>query len=182
MSSPYSNPATDATTNPDAYIRALFEALGEDDPFEVQSGHADRIETAIRGLSDADMRRPEKPGKWSIVQVLNHLVDTEMVYGWRIRMIVAQEQPPIQSYDQDLWSEKLRSDSGSGKELLEELRVFRRRNLRLLRSLSPAEMQRWGKHEERGQETVDRLFRMIAGHDRVHLRQIERIKKAHGLA
>ena len=128
------------------------------------------------------MRRPEKPGKWSIVQVLNHLVDTEMVYGWRIRMIVAQEQPPIQSYDQDLWSEKLRSDAGTGKELMEELRMFRRRNLRLLRSLSPAEMQRWGKHEERGQETVDRLFRMIAGHDRVHLRQIERIKKAHGLA
>ena len=88
---------------------------------------------------------------------------------------------PIRGYDQDAWAERLRYDAGDPRELLEELRVLRGRNLRLVRSLSKPEWQRYGMHAERGKETVDRQVRMIAGHDRVHLRQIERIKTALGL-
>jgi hypothetical protein len=179
--SPFSNPVSGAASNPDAYIQALLAMLGDDDPLEVQAGHVARIERAIRGVGTAELRRPEKPGKWSIAQVLNHLVDTELVYGYRIRMIVAHDAPRIPSYDQDLWAERLRSNDGDPRELVDELRALRGRNLRLIRSLSKQEWQRFGMHEERGKESVDRLVRMIAGHDRVHLRQIERIKTAHGL-
>ncbi len=179
--SQFSNPVSGAASDPEIYIRAILDELGGDDPYEVQYGHAARIEAAIQGISDADLRRPEKPGKWSVLEVLNHLVDTEIVTAWRMRSIVAQDEPVIQSYDQDLWSARLGYNEGSPAELLNELRVLRGRNLRFVRSLTAKEMERFGHHEERGRETVDRLFRMIAGHDRVHLQQIERIKKALGL-
>jgi hypothetical protein len=133
-------------------------------------------------VSDEALRRAEKPGKWSIIQVLNHLADTEMVYGYRIRMIVTHDEPPIQAYDQDLWAKHLRSNEGNASEILEELRKMRGRNVRLVKALRPDELERIGHHQERGPESVTRVMQMIAGHDRVHLRQIERIKRAHGLA
>jgi hypothetical protein len=177
----FSNPASGATADPSAYIRALLAELGDDDPIEAQAVLPARVEAALRGLAPADLRRPEKPGKWSILEVLNHLVDTEIVTAWRTRMTVAQDEPAIQSYDQDLWTARLRYNEGDPPQLLDELRVLRGRNVRFARSLSPAERARFGRHEERGPESVDRLLRLIAGHDRVHLKQIERIKRTLGL-
>lgn len=178
--SQFSNPASGTQADIDGYIQGILGALGDRDPFDVQEKHADRIDAAIHGLSDADLRRPEAPGKWSIAQVLNHLVDTEIVTAWRTRMIVAEDSPPIQSYDQDLWAARLRYDGGDPLVLLDELRVLRRRNLRLYRALSSDEWARYGMHQERGRETAERLFRMIAGHDLIHFKQIERIKAALG--
>jgi len=176
------NPATTAQTSSTQYINDLLALLGKDDPIEVMGQLQPALEKAIRGVSDEDLRRAEKPGKWSILQVLNHLVDTEMVYGYRVRMTVTHDEPPIQAYDQGLWAAQLRYNDGNLLEILEELDALRGRNLRLLKSLRPEEMKRVGHHQERGPESVTRIVQMIAGHDRVHLRQIERIKRAHGLA
>jgi len=178
----FSNPISQAQSDPSEYVRNILAMVGDDDPIEVQEKLLPSVETAIRGISEENLRRPEKPGKWSILQVLNHLVDTEMVYGFRVRMILSHDEPPIQAYDQDLWAAKLRANEGNPREILEELRVMRGRNLRLLKSLRPEELKRVGHHQERGPESVSRVLSMIAGHDRVHLRQIERIKRAHGLA
>ncbi len=177
----FSNPASQAKENAGAYVKALLDMLEGDDPLDAYDQLEPALEKALRGISDADFRKPEKPGKWSILQVLNHLADTEIVTGWRVRMIVTHDEPPIQGYDQDLWSEHLRYDQGDPREVLEELRMMRRRNRRLVRSLRPDELDRFGHHAERGQESAARVVALIAGHDRVHLRQIERIKKAIGL-
>lgn len=176
------NPATQAQMSSTQYVNDLLALLGKDDPIEVMDKLLPAVETAVRGISEENLRRAEKPGKWSILQVLNHLVDTEMVYGYRVRMTVTHEEPPIQAYDQDLWAAKLRYNDGNLREIIEEMRMLRGRNLRLLKSLRPEEMKRVGHHQERGPESVTRIVQMIAGHDRVHLRQIERIKRAHGLA
>jgi hypothetical protein len=176
----FSNPASKAKENAGAYVKALLDMLGEDDPLDAYDELVPALEKTLRGLSDADLRRAEKPGKWSILQVLNHLADTEIVYGWRVRMIVTHDEPPIQGYDQDLWAAHLRYDQGDPREVFEELRVLRRRNRRLVRSLRPDELDRIGHHDERGRESAARVIALIAGHDRVHLRQIERIKKAIG--
>jgi hypothetical protein len=180
--SSFSNPTSQAKMNSLQYVDDLLALLGQDDPLEVMNQLLPALEKATRGISAEDLRRPEKPGKWSIMQVLHHLVDTEMVYGYRVRMIVSQVEPPLASYDQDLWAAALRYSDGTPPELLEELRVMRGRNMRLLKALRPEELKRVGHHEERGPESVTRVMQMIAGHDRVHLRQVERIKRAHGLA
>ena len=111
------NPSTQAQIPSTQYVSDLLALLGNDDPLEVMGQLQPALEKAIRGISDEDLRRPEKPGKWSILQVLNHLVDTEMVYGYRVRMTVTHEEPPIQAYDQDLWAGKLRSNEGNLREI-----------------------------------------------------------------
>jgi hypothetical protein len=54
--------------------------------------------------------------------------------------------------------------------------VLRQANLRLVERASPADLQRVGVHAERGDESLGHLVRLYAGHDLLHLRQIERVR------
>jgi hypothetical protein len=93
-------------------------------------------------------------------------------------MVLAQERPPLTGYDQDLWSERLHYDRLPVDEALDRFAVLRRSNLRLLKEASPADLQRVGVHAERGDESVEHMIRMYAGHDLLHLRQLARIREA----
>lgn len=178
--SPFTNPAGGARDAAAAYVRALLDLLGDQDPVVVQAELPDAIERAVRGLSDEQLRQPEKAGKWSIVQVIQHLADSEIVYGYRTRMILAHDRPTIEGYDQDLWATRLRYAEVPVDAALRQLRVLRETNLRLIRGLSPAELDRVGMHSERGPESVRRVTELLAGHDLLHRRQIDRIKRAIG--
>ena len=61
---------------------------------------------------------------------------------------------------------------------MELLGILRKANLRLVNSLSDGELQRSGSHSERGEETVEHMIHLYAGHDLVHLSQIARIQKS----
>ena len=178
----YSNPASQAKANAAAYVKSLMDLLGDRDPFEVQSQQLTTLQAEIAGIDDAILRRPEKPGKWSIMQVIQHLADSEAVYRYRIRKILAQPTPNIQGYDQDLWAANLNYNEMDLHEALEIIHVLRAANLKMLRGLNETQLERYGLHNERGPESVRKILQMIAGHDILHLNQIRRIKKAHGLA
>ena len=178
----FSNPASQAKENAAAYVKLVMDLLGDRDPFEVQSQQLTTLQAEIAGIDDAILRRPEKPGKWSIMQVIQHLADSEAVYRYRIRKILAQPTPNIQGYDQDLWAANLNYNEMDLSEALEIIRVLRTANLNMLRGLNEAQLERYGLHNERGPESVRRIFQLTAGHDILHLNQIRRIKKAHGLA
>jgi hypothetical protein len=139
------------------------------------------LEKEIAGLDDAVLRRPEKPGKWSILQVLQHLADSELVVRYRMRLALAQPGAQILGYDQDLWANGLHYNEADPAETLEFLGVLRKANLKMLRSLSDEQMERYGLHNERGPESVRKMVQMTAGHDLLHRNQVKRIKRAMGL-
>ena len=174
----FTNPANRAAEDAAAYVRAALELLGDRVPLAVLRETPSALSRAIEGLSAQQLRQPERPGKWSIGQVLWHLADSEVVWAWRLRLILAQDRPQLTGYDQDLWAERLHYDEGDPAEALELFTVLRRANLRLVERASPAELQRVGVHTERGEESLEHLRRLYAGHDLLHLRQIERIRRA----
>ncbi len=176
-----SNPASQAKENAAAYVKQLMDLLGDRDPFAVQEEQLAVLEKEIAGLDDAILRRPEKPGKWSILQVLQHLADSELVVRYRMRLALAQPGAQILGYDQDLWASGLKYNEADPAEALEFLGMLRKANLKMLRSLSDEQMERYGLHNERGPESVRKMMRMIAGHDLLHRNQIKRIKRAHGI-
>ena len=176
----FTNPAGAARESAAAYITALMELLGDRDPMTVQSELVDAIRELTTGLSEEELARPEARGKWSILHVVEHLADQELVNGYRLRSIVAEEEPPLRGYDQDLWAAKLRYGAAGLEPVLAELRALRERNLRLYRSLSEAELDRVGLHSERGPESARRLRSLTAAHDLLHLRQIARILQSIG--
>ncbi len=136
------------------------------------------LENLVNGLTGEELRRPEAPGKWSILEVIHHLADSELVWAYRLRLVLAEKQPEITGYDQDRWASQLKYREANLQDVLELLGILRKTNLRLISSLSDEELQRAGTHNERGEETVEHMIRLYAGHDLVHSNQISRIRKS----
>ena len=172
----FSNPAgTAAAAGATAYTRALLEVLGDRDPLEVLGQLLPWLTPRIAALDDTTLRRPEAPGKWSVIEVVQHLADSDLVFGYRLRMIVTEEHPAVPGYDQDAWARTFRYRAVPLATALDQLRGMRAANLGVLHELAPAQLERVGLHSERGPESLGFLLRLMAAHDLVHRRQIDRI-------
>ena len=171
----FSNPAANASAAASSYVRALLDVIGSRDPLTVMAELIPWIEQRLGGLTESVLRRPEAPGKWSVLQVVQHLADSDLVMGYRIRMILTQHQPPLPGYDQDQWARDFHYDGVPLPVALGQLRGLRAANLHLWTSLTPLQLERVGHHAERGPESVSHLLRLLGAHDLVHRRQIERI-------
>ena len=128
--------------------------------------------------STTPLRYQSAPGKWCILQILGHLADVEIIYGYRMRQMIADREPTIAPIDQDDWARNLGYLEGSPAEFLPAYQAARRANLRLLRRLKAADLARGAFHPERNRKlTLEELIGMMAGHDPNHLGQIERLKE-----
>jgi hypothetical protein len=162
----------------DAYSNALLELLGSRDPIAVLRETPSVLRRLLDDFPTNHLRAPEAPSKWSAATVFAHLSDSELVGAFRLRMILAHERPPLAPYDQDLWAARLHYDRVDPSESLERFTVLRRANLVLWAEASTEELARVGIHGERGEESIDRMRRLYAGHDLAHRRQLERIRAA----
>lgn len=174
----FSNPAGNAAGAAAAYVRALLDLLGPRDPLVVMRELLPWVEDRLRGVGNARLRQPEVPGKWSVIEVIQHLADSDLVAGFRIRMMLSEERPPLQGYDQDRWAREFRYRDVSLDQALGQLRGLRTANLHLWSNLSPSQLERVGLHSERGAESAGFLLRLMGAHDLVHRRQIDRILAA----
>ena len=163
-----------------AYIKALLDLVGNDDPIDILTATPERLQRELITFPPAKLRTPEAPGKWSAFTIFAHLADPELVSSFRVRMILAHDKPDLAAYDQDLWATRLHYDRTTAEENLERFTALRRANIHLFAGATPEEWQRVGRHGERGEESLDRLCRLVAGHDRAHLRQLGRIRAAVG--
>lgn len=176
----FSNRSIDPPQERAKYAEAVLGLVGGREPMSVLRETPTAAAKAIEGLTAAQLRQPEAPGKWSIAAVLQHLADSDLVWGWRMRLILAQDRPPITGYDQDLWADRLHYADADPAHALETLRVLRRGNLALIDRATPEDLKRVGVHSERGDESAGYLIGLYAGHDLLHLRQLERIRKTVG--
>jgi uncharacterized damage-inducible protein DinB len=159
------------------YMQRLLSNTEGQDPIKIQSGTNKQLARLIKGVSTAKLRKKPAPDKWSVAEILAHLADVEIVIGWRIRSVLGNPGTPIQAYDQDSWVASGHYEKRDPAKALELHRVLREANLALLKSLTPEQWKQSGQHAERGEESVERMVRMIAGHDINHLQQVERILK-----
>jgi len=174
----FTNSANGASENASAYVTAILELLGDRDPVAVLQETPAALLQAIHGLSPQQLRRPEREGKWSIGQILQHLADAEVVWAWRMRLILAQDRAPLTGYDQDLWAQRLHYEEADPSDAIEMFTVLRRSNLRLVARATPAELKHVGVQVERGEESLERLRRLYAGHDLLHLQQLDRVRRS----
>jgi len=159
------------------YTQRILSHVEGQNPLKVQAATNKKLSRLIKGLAPARLRKRPAPDKWSIAEVLAHLADVEIVIGWRMRSILGDPGTAVQAYDQNSWVTSGHYEKRDPRKAIEMHRVLREANLALLKSLTPAQWKQYGQHAERGQESIEHIVRMVAGHDLNHIRQIERIVK-----
>jgi hypothetical protein len=153
-----------------AYQQTLLAALGDDDPAVAQAATPAILRALIVEAGD-DLRTRPEAAEWSTVELIGHMVDAELASSARYRWILAQDEPDLLPYDQDEWANRFHSTSEPLEDLLPLFDILRAANLRLWQGASAADRARVGQHLERGPESYELTFRLLAGHDRVHVAQ-----------
>lgn len=161
--------------SPSEYTRRILSNAEGKDPLAVLQATPGRLRQIVQKTPAALLRRQPAPGKWSPAQIIAHLADAEIVFAYRMRMIIAHDGVDIQAFDQDEWAANLAYDTADPGESVDLFEAARVANLRLLQRVDPRLHENYGMHSERGRETVSHLIRLYAGHDLNHLGQIERI-------
>ncbi len=162
----------------DPYTRRILSYIINKDAFKIYSKTPAALRKLTRGLSEKQLRRVPTKGRWPVAFLISHFCDAELVMSFRLRMAIAQSGRRIQAYDQDLWAKHLSYKASRCKDKLALFEALRTSNIALLKLLTPAQWKKYGIHEERGKETVERMVQMLAGHDINHLRQVKEIRNS----
>jgi NAD(P)-dependent dehydrogenase (short-subunit alcohol dehydrogenase family) len=160
---------------PQQYTQRILGNVAGQEPLKVQSATPKRLERIMARASTAKLKKRPAPDKWSVAEIVAHLADAEIVIAWRVRAILGAPGTPIQAFDQDSWVVAGHYDKRNPSGSVAQFCAVRAANLALYKSLSPEQWKHYGIHSERGQETVEHIVRLIAGHDLNHLKQIEAI-------
>jgi hypothetical protein len=159
------------------YTQRLFSYVERRDPLRLQQAAPKKLAALIRGRTRKQLSRRPGPDIWSITEIVAHLADAELAISWRLRQVLSNNAIPIQAYDQDLWARTFDYGRRDPRQSLNTFRTLREANLALLKSVPRKLWDNYGIHQERGNESVSHVLRMVAGHDLNHLRQIEAILK-----
>jgi hypothetical protein len=184
MSSTPIQPATDSANRarsaaaspvetPAEYTRRILGYAEGEDPFTILETTAGRLRTIVRETGAEVLRRRPAPGRWSPVEIIAHLADAEIVFSYRLRMILAHNGVDVQAFDQNEWATNLIYEAVDPGESVDLFEATRTANLRLLRRVDPRLYENYGMHSERGRESVSHMVRLYTGHDLNHLAQIE---------
>jgi DinB superfamily len=108
------------------------------------------------------------PGKWTIKQVLIHMIDTERVFAFRILWFMRGDRAPLPGFNQDFWMEYADVSNRTIKDLLKEWKLVREQTLLLLKNCTEAQSKQMGKASN-FDVSVRAYFYIIIGHHLHHL-------------
>jgi hypothetical protein len=139
-----------------------------------------RFRDAVRGLDDAQLDTPYRPGGWTVRQVVHHMPDSHMNAYCRCRMALTDDAPPVKSYDEKAWAELTDARTlpvGVSLGLFEGLHL---RWVAMFRNLTPEQWKRAYVHSERGPTTLERTASLYAWHCRHHAAHITSLRERMG--
>jgi uncharacterized damage-inducible protein DinB len=147
------------------------EALGGRDAAAVVAETPARLRVALEGVTAEQAEVRPAPGKWCLRDVMAHLADCEIAWGWRLRQVLSEDGPELQPFDQDGWAKAYAAYSlEQAKATYFALRAW---NVALIGALSEADKARTYTHPERGVERLWTVVEIMAGHDLHHLKMLE---------
>jgi DinB superfamily len=159
------------------YTQRLLSYSQGKDPLRSQQAAPGKFSALLKGKTGKQLTRRPSPDKWSVAEIVAHLADAELAIAWRLRQVLSNNAIPIQAYDQDLWARTFNYARRDPRQSLANFRALREANVALLKSVPRKLWDNYGVHAERGNESVNHVVKMVAGHDLNHLKQVERILK-----
>jgi hypothetical protein len=147
----------------DRYISLVHEA----DVVEVLERQAGAVRDSLAGLSEAKAGFRYAPGKWSVREVIGHLIDTERVFGYRALAVARGELASLPSFDENAYAALSRHDGCPLTGLVDEFTALRRSHVLLFRHMDDAAWERLGRVDGHPMSTRAAAY-IMAGHARHH--------------
>ena len=132
----------------------------------------DRTSSLLRALTPGQASHRYGEGKWSVKEVVGHIIDAERMFGYRAHCFARQDPAPLPGFDQEDYAKSSNAADRPLAELVDELNAVRQSNIALFRSLHDA---MWS-HRGIGSDcefTVRALAYIIVGHEIHHRSVIE---------
>jgi hypothetical protein len=168
MSHSHQAPARPAVTEYAPFYEPYIARVPEDDVLLVLHAHVDEVRAALARVSQEGEQFAYAPGKWTVREVLGHMLDVERVFAHRALCIGRADPAPLPGFEEGLYV----AESGAGAcplpDLVEEFVVTRSANLAMLRRLPDGAWRRQGVANGHV-VSVRALAFMMAGHVRHHL-------------
>ncbi|HKF53331.1 MAG TPA: DinB family protein [Candidatus Acidoferrales bacterium] len=147
--------------------------LAGKDPLEVIAATPGQLASFVRMLGPERVEKKPAPGKWSAREIVCHLADCEVVFSYRLRQTLAQDNHVIQPFDQDKWAATY--GAYDAPAALAVFSALRRWNLSLIHAAPAEAFSKRVTHPERGELTFKTLVETMGGHDLNHVKQLEAI-------
>jgi len=159
----------------DEYTARIFSYVGKRDPLLMLGRTPPALARRVAGVGRRRLTTRPAPGKWSVGEILAHLSEIELLWGYRVRTLLEHDEPEIVGMDQEVWARVGRYERRDPRESLALFTALRRSNVALLKALPPKARARRGRHSQFGGLTIADIARLLAGHDVNHTRQIDAI-------
>jgi len=140
----------------------------------------ERLRAAVKGLSDAQLDTPYRPGGWTVRQLVHHLPDSHMNSYIRFRLALTEDEPTIKAYDEARWAELADAKTSPIEPSLALLENLHKRWVMLLRSLTPSDWERTFRHPELGPIRLDQNLALYGWHGRHHVAHITSLRERQG--
>lgn len=131
-----------------------------------------QLRSLIGAIGTERSAQAPAPGKWSPAEIVCHLADCELAFGFRMRQTLAEPNHTVQPFDQDKWAVYGGITAAQALEAFAALRAW---NLLLVRRAYPSLAATPATHPERGQITFGDIVETIAGHDLNHVAQLRKL-------
>jgi hypothetical protein len=151
------------------YYFNYINCVEDDDPQRVLAAQLDPCISALRSISDEKSLYRYAPEKWSIRQVINHLVDTERVFVLRALWFARGFDSPLPSFDQEIAARGAEADTTAWSDLIEEFQNVRLASISFFRNLPPDAWLRSGIASDK-RFSVRALAFIAAGHTEYHFK------------
>ena len=137
----------------------------------------DEVAASLEGFPAGQLTAHPISGKWSACEVVQHLADSEMNSAIRLRRLLAEDRPVIQSYDQEDYATRFKYNERDLAPALEAFRGARSTTAQLLSNMSDEDWAREGWHPESGLYSTEQWLKIYAAHAHNHAAQIRRLKE-----
>jgi hypothetical protein len=159
------------------YYAKYIKLVGDDalGALRAQSASTPRL---LSGLSDAQAMHRYAPGKWSVKEVVGHLLDGERVFSYRALRIARADATPMPGFDENAWVPAAHFDRRPMPDLVADYQTVRAATVALFSSFDEEALTRVGTAND-NPFSVRALAHIIAGHE---LHHVGLLRDRYGLA
>lgn len=145
------------------YFDRYISKVDAEDHLEVLSKYGERLELFYNDLPEARANYAYAPDKWTLKDLLQHVVDTERIMSYRLLRIARKDETPLASFDENTYAVNARAGERSFDAIKEEFLTVRRSTDRLIQSLQPDQLASAGVASG-NRTTANAIVYIIFGH------------------